>query len=141
MKKIFAVPLSICLILALIYAGYSFDAWRFAHPGKVYAQQFADCVSSAVAPACSNAATGHVTLAAGATTAVVATAAVANGSEIFLVRNDAEGTLLGVTCNTATTMGDLKTSARTPGTSFTITVTTTPAANPYCLDFYIVNRN
>lgn len=135
MKKILSIVASVAM-LGLV--------WHFAPLGQnqiVHAQQFADCVSSAAAPSCASAATGHVTIAAGATTVVVGTTAVAAGSEIFISRDDTQGTLLGVTCNTATVTGEIKTSARVAGTSFTITVQTTPAVNPGCYTFNIVNRN
>jgi len=98
-----------------------------------------DCTSSASPAVCGAAAAGSVTVAAAATTKVVNTTAVTANSQIFIARDDSLGTKLSVTCNTATAMTEKKISARTAGTSFTITVAPTPATNPYCLSFTLFN--
>lgn len=98
-----------------------------------------NCSSSASPAVCGSAASGSVTLAAAATTEVVNTTAVTANSQILLTRDDSLGTKLSVTCNTATVVGTIRVSARTGGTSFTIAVDTTPATNPLCLSYTIVN--
>lgn len=98
-----------------------------------------NCSSSASPAVCGSSATGSVTIAAGATTVTVNTTAVTANSQIELWRDDSLGAKLGVTCNTATVMGEIKTSTRVAGTSFTITVQTAPVTNPGCLSFSIVN--
>lgn len=88
---------------------------------------------------CGSAASGAVSIAAAASTVTVATTAVSANSDISLTRNDALGTRLGVTCNTATAAGDIKVTTITAGTSFVITVQNAPATNPLCLTYWIVN--
>lgn len=99
----------------------------------------ANCSSSASPAICAAAPAGSVVVAAAASTVVVDTTAVTANSQIFLARDDSLGTKLSVTCNTATAAGDIKVSARTAATSFTITVQNAPAANPLCLSYFIVN--
>lgn len=98
-----------------------------------------NCSSSASPAVCSSAASGSVVVAAAATTVQVNTTAVSANSQIHLTRDDSLGSKLSVTCNTATVMGEIKVSARTAGTSFTITVQTAPATNPGCIGYTIVN--
>lgn len=100
-------------------------------------QTSTNCASSG--GTCAAAAAGAVSIAAAASTVTVATTAVTANSDITLTRNDALGTRLSVTCNTATAAGDIKVSTITPGTSFVITVQNAPAVNPLCLTYSLVN--
>lgn len=95
------------------------------------------CYSSASPAVCAASAAGAVTIAAGATTKVVNTTAVTANSQILLTFDSSLGTKLGVTCNT--TLATPYVTARTPGTSFTITVGSAPAANPACYSYSILN--
>lgn len=88
---------------------------------------------------CASASSGAVSIAAAATTVTVATTAVNLNSDIQVQRNDALGTRLSVTCNTATAAGDIKVTTITAGVSFVITVQNAPAANPLCLTYSITN--
>jgi hypothetical protein len=68
----------------------------------------------------------------------VSTTAVTANSQIFVQEDSSLGTKLSVTCNT-TTGRDYTVSARTAGTSFTITASAAPVTNPACLSYFIVN--
>ena len=72
---------------------------------------------------------------------VVDTSAVTANSEINVNEDSSVGGLLTVTCNTASiaTTGFPEVTARTPGTSFTVTITTGPVTNPACYHYTIVN--
>lgn len=96
-----------------------------------------NCSSSASPAVCSAAAAGSATVAASATTEVVNTTAVTANSQIIPVFDSSLGTKLGVTCNT--TFVQPYVTARTAGTSFTVTVGTAPTANPACFSYVIVN--
>ena len=76
-------------------------------------------------------------IAATATTVVVDTTAITANSQIMLTFDSSLGTKLGVTCNT--TYAAPRVSARTAGTSFTITVGTAPTTNPACYSYTVVN--
>jgi hypothetical protein len=97
-----------------------------------------NCNSSASPAVCSAAAAGTVAVAAGATTEVVNTTAVTSSSEIHVFEDSSLGTRLGVTCNT-TTGRTYTVTARTSGTSFTITSSAAPSTNPACLSYTIFN--
>lgn len=93
--------------------------------------------SSAAAPAvCGSSPSGSVAVAAAATTVVVNTTAVTANSQIQLTQDSSLGTKLSVTCNTTANLAFV--SARSAGTSFTIT-STAPITNPLCLSYTIVN--
>ncbi len=96
-----------------------------------------NCADSAGDAACVAAPAGGVVVDAGDTATVVSTTAVTANSQIFIVPDMSLSTRLAVTCN-ATTPTDLRVTARTAGTSFTITVSA-PAANPLCVNYLIVN--
>lgn len=100
-----------------------------------------NCSSSAAPAVCGSAAAGSVVVAAAATTVTVNTTAVTANSQIFLAADDTLGTKLSVTCNStlATLIGGLAITARTAGTSFQITSGATPAVNPLCISYFIVN--
>lgn len=96
-----------------------------------------NCSSSASPAVCAAAPSGSVVVAAAATTEVVNTTAVTASSQIQLTFDSSLGTKLSVTCNTTVVQGTV--SARTGGTSFTITVPTAPTTNPACFSYTIVN--
>jgi hypothetical protein len=101
----------------------------------------ANCTSSASPAVCAAAAAGSVTVAAAATTKVVNTTAVTANSQIILAADSGLGTKLGVTCNTQSSLvlGTPVVSARTAGTSFTITLAVAPTTNPLCISYQIIN--
>lgn len=87
---------------------------------------------------CAAAPTGFVSIAAAATTVTISTTAITANSQIFIQEDSSLGTALSVTCNTVT--GRTYTiTTRTPGTSFIITASAAPAANPACLSYSIIN--
>jgi hypothetical protein len=96
-----------------------------------------NCASSASPAVCGAYATGSVTVAATATTEVVNTTAVGANSQIILTFDASLGTKLGVTCNT-TEPALFGVSARTAGTSFTITASAS-VTNPACFNYQIIN--
>lgn len=100
-----------------------------------------NCSSSAAPAVCGSAAAGSVVIAAGGTTVTVNTTAPTANSQIFLLADDTLGTKLSVTCNStlATLIGGLAVTARTAGTSFQITSGATPAVNPLCISYLIIN--
>ena len=102
-----------------------------------------NCSSAAAPAACSAAAAGSVVLPTNAVSSsvVVNTSAVTANSQIFVMTDDTLGTKLSVTCNStvATLVGGLTISARTAGTSFTISNNVAVVTNPLCVSYYIVN--
>jgi len=98
-----------------------------------------NCTDSAGAAACSAAPAGSVVIDAGATTVVVSTTAVTANSQVFVQEDPSLATKLGgITCNTVTGRTYTVT-ARTGGTSFTITASAAPATDRACLSYFIVN--
>lgn len=71
---------------------------------------------------------------------VVNTTAVTANSLIFIQANTSEGSVLGITCNTAadTSLTVPRVASKSAGTSFTINVGSFSAA-PECFDFQVVN--
>lgn len=96
-----------------------------------------NCSDSAGAAACVAAAAGSVVIDAAATSVVVSTTAVTANSQIFVQYDSSLGTRLSVTCNTTPAIPAV--TARTAGTSFTITVPVAPSVNPACYSYVIVN--
>lgn len=96
-----------------------------------------NCTSAASPAVCGSAATGFVVVAASATTVVVNTSAVTANSKIQLMFDSSLGSALSATCNS--TIVQPTVSARTAGTSFTITLSAAPSVNPACLSFTITN--
>lgn len=99
---------------------------------------FTNCADSAGDAACVAASAGAVVIDAGDTNTVVSTTAVTANSEIIIQEDSSLNTRLSVTCNT-TIARTYSVTARTAGTSFTITASATPAVNPACLNYKIVN--
>lgn len=101
-----------------------------------------NCSNGASPAVCVAASAGSVALPTGVTTVslVVNTTAVTANSEISLTPDDSV-TIAGTTCNNvlATLTGGLAVTARTPGTSFTITYNGTIATNPLCVSYKIMN--
>lgn len=101
-----------------------------------------NCISAASPAVCGTASAGSIAIPTGAgSTLTVNTTAVTANSQIFIYPDDTLGTRLGVTCNStiATLAGGSAITARTAGTSFTLTFNGTIAANPVCVGFLIVN--
>lgn len=100
-----------------------------------------NCSSSASPAVCGSAVAGSVALPTGAVpTIVVNTTAVTANSQIFANVDESLGTKLGVTCNTTlSTLLNPVVTARTVGTSFTLTINATIAVNPACLSYFIIN--
>lgn len=92
--------------------------------------------------ACSAAPAGSFSCAtnASAGTCVISTTAVTASSAIFVQPDSSLGTLLSVTCNTTadTALTAPRVSARSAGTSFTITLGTF-TTNPLCFNYWVVN--
>jgi hypothetical protein len=108
---------------------------------KAYATA-SNCSSSASPAVCGSAAAGSVAVPTGTNaTLVVNTTAVTANSQIFVQSDDTLGTKLGITCNStlASLIVEPVVSARTGGTSFTITISGTTTTNPVCLSYFIVN--
>lgn len=96
-----------------------------------------NCTDSAGAAACGSASAGSVVIDAGSTSVVVSTTSVTANSQITPVFDSSLGTRLGVTCNTTAALPVI--TARTAGTSFTITVAVAPITNPACFSYSMVN--
>jgi hypothetical protein len=118
-----------------VWGGGMIDSTGLATAAK-YATA-TNCTSAASPAVCGSAAAGTVVIAAAATTVVVDTTAVTANSEIFIQYDSSLGTKLSVTCNTTVALPAI--TARTGGTSFTITVPAAPAVNPACYSYHIVN--
>jgi hypothetical protein len=95
------------------------------------------CFSSASPAACGAFINGFVTIPAGSSSIVVNTTAVTANSQISVTFDSTQGTNLGVTCNTTAQAAYI--SARTAGTSFTISVPSNFTTNPGCVGFSIKN--
>lgn len=98
-----------------------------------------NCSSSASPAVCGSAAAGSVAIAAAGTTLTVNTSAVTANSQIIIEQDDSLGTKLGITCNSGILAGPTAITARVPGTSFTISVTTGLTVNPVCLSYIVFN--
>lgn len=102
-----------------------------------------NCSSSASPAVCAAAPAGSVALPTNAVSSsiVVNTTAVTANSQILVTTDDTLGTKLGVTCNStvATLVGGLTISARTAGTSFTISNNVAIVTNPLCVSYVIFN--
>lgn len=100
-----------------------------------------NCASGASPAVCSAAPDGAVAIPTGVNpTLVVNTTVVTANSRIFLTVDDTV-TIAGTTCNStlATLVGGLAVTARTAGTSFTISYNGTITTNPVCLSYKIEN--
>jgi hypothetical protein len=95
------------------------------------------CFSSASPAACGALIDGFVTIPAGSSSIVVDTTAVTANSVISLTFDSTQGSNLGVTCNTSPQTPYV--SARTAGTSFTISVPSNFSTNPGCIGFHLRN--
>lgn len=93
---------------------------------------------SSSSPAVLGAATrGQFVVAASATTANASTTAMTVNSLVF-VQNTGTTTIPGVTCNT-TVASSTQVTTKIAGNGFIVKVVPSPATNPYCLDFHIIN--
>ena len=99
-----------------------------------------NCADSAGDAACGDAPAGAFVIDAADTNTVVSTTAVTANSQIFLQVDSSLGTRLGVTCNTQDPgTFDIRVTARTAATSFTVTADVGPTTNPLCVNYFIVN--
>jgi hypothetical protein len=98
----------------------------------------ANCNSSASPAVCGASSAGSVAMATGGSTLIVNSTAVTANSQILITEDSSLGTRLGVTCNTSANH-NYSISARTPGTSFTITSSNNISTNKACLSFLIIN--
>jgi hypothetical protein len=102
-----------------------------------------NCSSSASPAVCGSSSAGSVLIPTGTTssTLVVNTTAVTANSQIFFYPDDTLGTKLSTTCNStlSTLIGGSAITARTAGTSFTITFNGTILTNGVCGSFTIIN--
>lgn len=99
-----------------------------------------NCADSAGAAACGAAPAGAFVVDAASTSTVVSTTAVTSTSRIFLQEDVSLGTELSVTCNTqALSVFNPRVTARTAGTSFTVTIDAGPTTNPLCMAYHLVN--
>jgi hypothetical protein len=98
---------------------------------------FVNCTSGASPAVCGASVVGAVAVAAAATSLVVNTTAVTAKSRIVLTMDSSLGSDLGITCNTTNIAAWV--SARTAGTSFTITTASGPVTNAMCLNYTILN--
>ena len=100
-----------------------------------------NCSSSASPAVCAAAPAGSFVIAASTTSVVVDTTAVTANSQILVTEDSSLGTKLSATCNTGDTIAAdaPKVTARTAGTSFTVTVTGTISTNPACYSYLIIN--
>jgi hypothetical protein len=96
-----------------------------------------NCSSSSSPAACGSAPAGSVAIAAASSSVVVVSSAVTANSQITITFDSSLGTKLGVTCNTKVQQPYV--SARTAGTSFTISVGSNFSTNPGCFSYTIVN--
>lgn len=99
-----------------------------------------NCASDAAPAVCGSAAAGHFVIAASATSVTVNSTAVTANSEILIDEDQSVGTLFtpNITCNTGITSLPVV-SARTAGTSFTVTISAGLSTNPVCYGFTIIN--
>jgi hypothetical protein len=102
----------------------------------VFSLRMPSCFSAS--GSCAGTDSGVVSIAASNTTVTVATGFVTANSTILVTENTTFGPTLGVTCNT-TTGRVYSITAKSVGTSFTITSSAAPVTNPACLTFLIVN--
>jgi len=95
------------------------------------------CLSSASPAVCGANIDGFVAIPAGSSSIVVDDSMVTSKSNISLTFDSTQGSNLGVTCNTTAQPPYI--SARTAGTSFTISVPGNFTTNPGCIGFHIKN--
>ena len=98
-----------------------------------------NCASAASPAVCNGSIDGASNIAATATTVVVDTTAVTANSEITVTFDSSLGTKLGVTCSTQSLLvtGPPFVSARSSGTSFTVSVQAADAAHPVCFNWSV----
>lgn len=100
-----------------------------------------NCADSAGAAACGSASSGSFVIDAATTSTVVSTTSVTANSQIHIQEDSSLNTRLSVTCNTQSSLvlGSPRVTARTAGTSFTVTIELGPTTNPMCLNYTIIN--
>jgi hypothetical protein len=98
-----------------------------------------NCSSSASPAVCASSPSGSFVIAATATSVVVNTTAVTANSQIIVQEDESLGTKLGVTCNTGIIANPPAITARSPGTSFSVGITTPLTVNPVCFSYTVIN--
>lgn len=129
--------------------------WNYLYSGQIFAfdstvsvyvtgtlvptrLSFADQCASVTSPAtCGTKPAGASAIPTGGTTFIVNTSAVTANSQIDVQFDSSLGTLLGITCNT--TIQPIVVTARTAGTSFTVTTSANPVTNKMCFTYTITN--
>ena len=94
-----------------------------------------NCSSTASPAACGNAAAGRVVIAVGATSVVVNTTSVTAASVVIPINDDSTGAAGG--CNTTGFVP--KITAKTAGTSFTISIPAAPVTTQACFTYFFAN--
>jgi hypothetical protein len=121
----------------------SSNVFTFAAPIQPPAYLTSTNCSSGASPAvCGSAAAGSVAVPTGTNaTLTVNTTAVTANSQIFVQQDDTLGARLSVTCNStlSSLIVEPVVTARSAGTSFTVTISGTTVTNPVCLSYFIVN--
>lgn len=99
------------------------------------------CASSASPAVCGPAPVGSIAFPTGVTSVPlqVNTTAISSNNHVELFADDSLGAVLGVTCNStlATLAGGMAITARTSGSSFTVTFNGTITTNPLCVGYRI----
>lgn len=100
-----------------------------------------NCSSSASPAVCGSAMAGSFVIAASASSVVVDTTAITANSQVLIQADDSLGTKLGVKCNTTASLLAAApwVSARSAGTSFTVTISAAPSTNPECFNYEVIN--
>lgn len=95
------------------------------------------CTTATSPAVCGNGAAGSIVIPAGSNSILVDTTAVTAISQILVTFDSSLGNRLAVTCNTAAQTPYV--TARTAGTSFTVSVASNFVMNPGCLSYSIIN--
>jgi hypothetical protein len=120
----------------IVRQSYQNTSWNgIAYPTNLPTST--NCSSAASPAVCVAAAAGSIVVAASATSVVVNTTAVTANSQIIVTYDSSLGAKLGVTCN-ATEPALYGVTARTAGTSFTLS-SSAPSANPACFSYAVIN--
>lgn len=122
----------------LLAQGVSGATYLFDGAGNIGFRLGVNCADGAGDAACTSAGSGAFVIDAADTNTVISTTAVTANSEILISEDSSLGARLVVTCNT--TLGrTYAVTARTAGTSFTVTASAAPTTNPACMNFQIVH--
>lgn len=120
--------------------GYSGTAFVVSSTGTLSTLKFSSStigISSSSPAALGTSIAGHFIVATGASTAQASTTAVTANSTIIL-EQELTTPIPGTTCNTVIA-SDTVVSTKVPGIGFTVTNSYTPATNPQCEEYFIIN--